>query len=67
MVIGAVLAVFARLLTVRSICWGFAAQQLAERNQPGHGRLRWFYRFCVAGHVGLGLFFFVAGVVTLLK
>ncbi len=67
MVIGTVIAVFARPLTLRSLRWGFSAQQLAERNQPGHGRLRLFYRFCVAGHICLGLFFFGAGVFTLLN
>jgi hypothetical protein len=65
-VLGAVLAVFARTLTAWSLRWGFSAQQLAERNRPSHERLRLFYRLCVAGHIGLGLFFFVAGVVTLL-
>lgn len=67
MVLGAVLAVFARPSTAWSLRWVFSRQHLAERNQPGHARLRLYYRLCVAGHIGLGLFFFVAGAVTLLK
>jgi hypothetical protein len=67
MVLGAMLAIFARPSTLWSLRWVFSSQQLAERNQPGHRRLRLFYRFGVAGHIGLGLFFFVAGVVVLLK
>jgi hypothetical protein len=67
MALGVVLAVFARPFTAWSLRWVFSQQQLAERNQPGHRRLRLYYRFCVAGSVGVGLFFFVAGVVTLLK
>lgn len=66
MVVGAVLAVFARPFTACSLRWVFSQQQLAERNEPAHERLRWYYRFCVAGSVGVGLFFVVAGVVTLL-
>lgn len=67
MVLGAVLVVFARPFTAWSLRWVFSQQRLAERNQPGHERLRLYYRFCVAGSVGVGLFFFVAGVFTLLK
>jgi hypothetical protein len=67
MVVGMVLAVFARPFTAWSLRRVFSEQQLAERNQPGHRRLRLYYRFCVAGSVGVGLFFVIAGVVVLLK
>jgi len=67
MVLGAVLTVFARPFTAWSLRWVFSQQQLAERNEPGHERLRFYYRFCVAGHIGLGLFFVISGVVVLLK
>jgi hypothetical protein len=67
MVVGAVLAVFARPFTTWSLRRVFSQQQLAERNEPGHARLRFYYRFCVAGSVGVGLFFVISGVVVLLK
>jgi hypothetical protein len=66
MVLGAVLVVFARPFALLSLRPYFSKQQLAERDRPEHRRLRVFVTVTSAIEVAVGLFFVVAGVVTLL-
>lgn len=67
MVAGAALVIFARPFTLWSLRPYFSKQRLAERNQPGHRRLQLFVRASCITSVLTGLFFVVAGVVSLLK
>jgi len=67
MLLGAVLVVFARPFTASNLRPFVSKEQLAERNQPNHRRVRRFYRVGVAMHIVVGLCFFVSGVVILVK
>jgi hypothetical protein len=67
MVLGAVLAVFARRFTLWSLRPYFSKQRLAELDQPGQRRLRMFVNFSRGTGVVIGLFFVVTGIVSLLK
>jgi ABC-type amino acid transport system permease subunit len=67
MVLGAVLAVFARRFTLWSLRPYFSKQRLAELDQPGQRRLRMFVNFSRGTGVLIGLFFVVTGIVGLLK
>jgi hypothetical protein len=67
MVAGAVLVIFARRFTLWSLRPYFSKQRLAERTQPGHRRLRMFVTVSWVTSVLVGLFFVVAGIVSLLK
>jgi ABC-type amino acid transport system permease subunit len=66
-VLGAVLAVFARRFTLWSLRPYFSKQRLAELDQPGQRRLRMFVNFSRGTGVLIGLFFVVTGIVSLLK
>jgi len=66
MVLGAVLAVFARRFTLWSLRPYFSKQRLAELDQPDHRRLRMFVNVLWVTGVLTGLFFVVAGIVSLL-
>ena len=67
MVAGAVLVVFARRFTLWSLRPFVSKQRLAERDQPDHRRLQMFINVSWVTSVLIGLFFVVAGIVSLLK
>jgi hypothetical protein len=67
MVAGAVLVIFARRFTLWSLRPFVSKQRLAERDQPGHRRLQMFITVSWVTSVLVGLFFVVAGIVSLLK
>jgi hypothetical protein len=67
MVLGAVLAVFARRFTLWSLRPYFSKQRLAELDQPGQHRLRMFVNVSWLTGVLIGLCFVVTGIVSLLK
>jgi hypothetical protein len=66
MVLGTVLVVFARPFALLSLRPYFSKQQLAERDKPEHWRLRLFVTLTCAIEIVVGLFFVVAGVISLL-
>lgn len=67
MVLGAILVIFARRFTLWSLRPYFCKQRLAELDQPDHRRLRMFVNVLWVTGVLTGLFFVVAGIVSLLK
>jgi hypothetical protein len=67
MVAGAVLVIFARRFTLWSLRPFVSKQRVAERDQPGHRRLQMFITVSWVTSVLVGLFFVVAGMVSLLN
>jgi hypothetical protein len=66
MVVGGALVIFARPFAMFSLRPYFTKQELAELDKPEHRRLRLIFRVSCAIEVVVGLFFVVAGLVSLL-